>query len=88
MALNMSVEWIDRHREPRCAPNPAYPSGKDVDASVAGKPSCRVDLPYPAKRCGYFAVKCGTCGLSIIITTAGRADDPRSLTVACKARAH
>lgn len=46
--------------------------------------SCRVALPYPAKRCGAYVVTCRICGTRTGVTTAGRADDPRSLTVSCK----
>ena len=80
-----TVIRIDRHREPQCAPNPAYPDGIDMDATrgLPG-PSCKVALPYPAKRCGMYEVKCNVCGIVVAITTAGRPDDPRSLTIPCK----
>jgi hypothetical protein len=77
------VVWIDRHREPQVAPDPEFPNGIDVDVSDGKEPSCRVDLPYPAKRCGMFYIECKRCGINAIITTAGRPDDPRSFTVAC-----
>lgn len=77
------IEWVDSGREPRCAPDPAYPSGKDVVLTMM-PPFCKVNLPYPAKRCGYYVVNCEKCGFSIAATTAGRADDPRSLTMPCK----
>lgn len=83
MEQTMKVTWIDSGREPRCAPNPAYPGGKDLDIS-GGLRSCVTALPYPAKRCGYYVVECEKCGLSIACTTAGRADDPRSLRIPCK----
>ena len=78
-----AIEWIDGSREPSCAPDPAYPAGIDLDCS-AGLPSCSTELPYPAKRCGVYLVECLTCHLRIGVTTAGRADDPKSLTMACK----
>ena len=77
------IEWLDRGREPQCPPDPAYPNGKDVDGSVPGHPSCKTDLPYPAKRCGYYVVTCRVCDTQYIATTAGRPDDPRSITVVC-----
>jgi hypothetical protein len=69
------VEWIDRGREPQVAPNPDYPNGKPLrltDIVKAKVKHCKVDLPYPAKRCGVYVVKCKQCGLSVGVTTAGR----------------
>lgn len=80
---DFDIEWIDRGREPTCEPDPAYPDGIDIDAAQGTWPYCLVQLPYPAKRCGYYALKCRTCAMSLIITTAGRADDPRSVKVPC-----
>lgn len=85
MEQAITVEWLDDHREPRCAPNPAYPKGIDLDCSDGAAATCSTELkPYPASRCGMFLVKCATCGQSILVTTAGRPDDPRSLKMACK----
>lgn len=78
----MKIEWIDRGREPQCAPDPAFPLGKDLD-TTHGAPSCFTELPYPAPRCGLYIVECETCGLRVGITTAGRFDDPRSVKLAC-----
>lgn len=80
----MDIKWIDAGREPTCKPDPAYPTGIDIDLSK-GKPIfCRTALPYPAKRCGAFEVSCPKCGALALITTAGRPDDPRSLKLACR----
>lgn len=81
--MALKVEWIDRCREPRCAPNPSYPNGIDVDSSFGAPATCSTDLPYPAKRCGLYVVTCEGCGIRVAVTTAGRPDDPRSLKVAC-----
>lgn len=83
---NFKIQFVDRYREPQCAPDPNYPTGKDVDCSVSPSPICKTDLPYPAKRCGVYIVKCLSCGQNIAITTAGRPDDPRSLTLSCKSK--
>lgn len=81
------IEWIDGRREPQAKPNPAYPFGIDLDmAGPADQPTCRITLPYPARRIGHFVVNCKTCGWSGIITTAGRPDDPRSVKVSCRMR--
>jgi len=77
------VTWHDGGREPQCEPNPAYPKGIDLDVSLGAKNTCSVTLPYPAKRCGHFIVKCRACGTRIAITTAGRPDDPRSVRIPC-----
>ena len=36
------------------------------------------------ERCGVYLVECKICGSSVALTTAGRIDDPRSVTIACK----
>lgn len=84
----LEVEWIDRGREPQCAPNPSFPSGRYIDMSEGALKTCWTELPYPAKRCGVFIVYCKKCGLRVGITTAGRTDDPRSVKLACITKAH
>ena len=78
------VEWVDGKRWPQCQPDPRYPEGIDIDSSDGSSASCMTPLPDPAKRCGYFALRCLTCGNTAIVTTAGRKDDPRSVRLACK----
>ena len=80
------IEWVDFGREPTCRPDPHYPQGIDVDVSAGREPNCTVELPYPAKRCGSYHIVCSACKLTVAISTAGRADDPRSVKVACKRR--
>lgn len=79
-----TIEWIDRGREPQEKPNPAYPDGIDLDVARGVTPTCKADLPYPARRCGLYIVKCSICGYTAACTTAGRPDDPRSITIPCK----
>lgn len=79
--------WIDGGREPRNPPNPAYPDGIDVDLSNGATRACSVQLRHPAPRCGTYLVVCRACGVRVAVTTAGRADDPRTVTVACKPNA-
>ena len=78
------VTWLDEGREAQHPANPAYPSGIDVDCSGGASTTCTQPLPYPAERCGQFLVICEACGRTVIITAAGRADDPRSVKIACK----
>lgn len=81
------IVWIDRHREPQCPPNPLFPNGIDLDVSD-GALACRAELPYPAKRCGYYFVECQKCLTNALITTAGRADDPKSVKLTCALADH
>jgi len=83
MSTRTKIEWIDHKRDPQCAPNPAYPEGIDLDCAN-GAPSCKIDLPYPAKRCGLYLVECLICGYRVACTTAGRPDDPKSVNIPCK----
>lgn len=78
------LAWIDSGKEPSCEPDAAYPNGIDLDASDGAARACLVVLPYPAKRIGGYVIECLICGLRAACTTAGRADDPRSMKVACK----
>ena len=81
----MTIKWIDHGREPQCAPNPDYPDGMDIDtAKHLGVPTCKADLPYPAKRCGVYLVGCEICGATTVVTTAGRRDDPKSILIPCR----
>ncbi len=84
-SVKMQIDWLDSGREPKCAPNPDYPKGQDIKAP-AGMKHCQVDLPYPAKRCGMYVVRCPRCEASIAVSTAGRPDDPRSVEVPCRAQ--
>lgn len=78
-----TIEWIDHGREPRCSPNPYYPTGIDADCSLGAAATCTAALPYPAPRCGLYIVECQHCGLRVGVTTAGRPDDPRSIKIGC-----
>lgn len=80
----MKISFIDSGRTARCAPNPDYLDGIDVDISGGDEVCCLVELPYPAPRCGQWVVGCEDCQQVNIVTAAGRADDPRTLKIACK----
>jgi hypothetical protein len=81
----LKIEWVDRGIEPQSPPNPNFPNGVDADLrSNRNAPSCKTDLPYPARRCGQYVIYCGKCGLRVMVTTAGRRDDPRSVLMNCK----
>ena len=71
----------------RCPADPQFPDGVRATMARSGAPSCTIEFPYPAPECGHWQAVCRLCGFSIAITAAGRADDPRSLTVNCLRKA-
>jgi hypothetical protein len=81
---NFEVQWIDAGFEPQAKPDPLYPNGIDLDMSSGAAATCSAALPYPARRCGRYVLRCRTCRQIIAVTTAGRRDDPRSVKIACK----
>lgn len=83
----IDVFFLDSGLEPQNKADPKYLNGMEVDLRehALQKYCCR-NLPYPAPRCGVYSIKCRVCGLVIALTVAGRADDPRSVTLPCKAQ--
>ena len=65
-------------------PDPKYPNGVALNMSKPGQDFCDVMLPYPAPECGMHEILCSECGLSVLVSAAGRNDDPVSVRVACK----
>lgn len=82
MTPEVDVTWVDSGREPECAPDPLFPVGRDIDMSKGGE-TCLVELPYPSPRCGHYVIVCRTCGQRVVVTTAGRPDDPRTVKLGC-----
>lgn len=84
MSAQFSVTFTPSGRgKAQCVPDPRFPDGMKLN--VAGiAPSCTVELPYPAPECGHFLATCGKCGYSIVVTAAGRSDDPRSVQIPCR----
>jgi hypothetical protein len=82
--MTFRVRWHDSGREPRSKPNPAYPCGIDADLSDGAAATCSLKLDYPARRCGAYTICCEDCGLFVVVTTAGRPDDPRSVKLGCR----
>jgi hypothetical protein len=78
------VDWVDQHRESRYPADPSFGHGSAIDVALDALHACRVELPYPAERCGLYVVTCRACGYAISVSTAGRADDPRSVRIPCK----
>jgi len=79
-----TVRAMHRNGPPTCRPNPAYPNGIDVRETAPGVQSCRAELPYPAPERLIWSVRCRLCGRTLMLTAAGRADDPRSVTIPCR----
>jgi len=79
------VRWVWRSREPaQNPPDPNYPYGIAIDAAGDAEAVCEIDLPYPAAGVGTWIVECETCGFSVAVTAAGRADDPTKVRIPCK----
>lgn len=78
------VDWVDQHRETPHPADPAYPAGTAIDVALDAMKACRVQLAYPAARCGLWVITCRVCGYAIALATAGRADDPCSVRVPCR----
>jgi hypothetical protein len=76
--------WLGTGKTAQCPPNPAFPHGMDLDLASDALAACTTDLPYPAPEVGAWKLTCTLCGTVIGVTAAGRPDDPRSVTVACK----
>jgi hypothetical protein len=81
---DFQIEWVDGLCAPKGVGDPRYPDGIHLDITGGRSPSCQVGLPYPAPRCGFYVVACDSCGVRIVVTTAGRTDDPRSVRIACR----
>lgn len=79
---NLRLTFLSQNRPPRCAPNPKFPNGVVIDTGE--RPACATDLPYPAECVGAWLIRCDRCGTSIVITAAGRPDDPKAAMVPCK----
>lgn len=78
------VDWSDAHRVSTFPADPAFPSGCSIDVALDAPRACRVELPYPASRCGMWVVTCQQCDYAIALATTGRSDDPRSVRVPCR----
>lgn len=79
----LTAQWFGIGRKAQHPSNPAYPEGIRLDMGGSGK-ACSIEFDYPAPEVGSWLVKCELCGLSVLITAAGRPDDPRSIRVPCK----
>lgn len=83
MEQEMKVTFVGKGSPPRCAPNPKYPLGIDMDFTDGAAKHCVAALPYPARGIGAWVIECPKCGARVACTTAGRPDDPRSAKLPC-----
>lgn len=88
-AMKHTVKFIPSGRgKAQCPANPDFPNGIDINATTSPEqPSCKVDLPYPSPECGLVSVRCSLCRTSVLLTAAGRPDDPKSVTIPCNSDA-
>jgi hypothetical protein len=79
----VTVEFVRSGRgAAQCPPNPEYPNGIHVNAGETRR-FCMMELPYPAPECGMWRIECGECGLIVMLTAVGRADDPVTVRMPC-----
>lgn len=87
--MTIDVKFNDSGREPKEKPDSKFPNGRDINLAphALAKVCCR-NLPYPAPRCGTYSIRCRECNFTVLVTVAGRADDPRTITLPCKEIRH
>jgi hypothetical protein len=84
MSGDMKVKFFPSGRgKAQNPPDPEFPKGVHIRAPAGVTHTCRVELPYPAPECGMFSIACERCGLTVMITAAGRVDDPVSVELPC-----
>lgn len=84
--IDKKVIFHDAQREPQVPFNRDHPWGQTIDVTMGREPSCTVELPWPADRCGMFVAECLTCGFTVGLSAAGRVDDPREVKMPCMKR--
>lgn len=57
------VDWVDQHRSSTSPADPTYPNGVAIDVALDAPKACRVQLSYPAERCGLYVITCRVCAL-------------------------
>jgi hypothetical protein len=82
-AMRFELHFLDTGQESTSKPDKRYPRGIDLDLAGKRAPTCVTPLPYPAPRVGKYVLHCMLCGQRVLITVAGRPDDPRSCRLAC-----
>ncbi len=80
-----TLDWIDAHRASVEPADLAWPDGVAIDVALDAARACKVELPWPAEGRGKWVVICKVCGFAIALETSGRADDPRTARLPCRA---
>ena len=87
MDNDKNIEFVPNGQgKARCAPNPLYPEGIAIPMPPGCEAACLISLPYPAPECGMWEVTCATCGMCVLISAAGRPDDPISFYMPCESK--
>lgn len=81
--MTLKTRFISQGRKADTPANPAFPDGINVNMCGIARECCSTELPYPAECVGSWHITCDACTISVLITAAGRRDDPRWLYVAC-----
>jgi len=84
MPNHIRVTWRDGGAYPHFPADPSLPRGTDLDLSLGAAETCMTPLRYPRPGVGVHIVQCTVCGLQVTCEAAGRADDPRSVKLACR----
>lgn len=87
--MSHKITWHGTGRRATQPSNPAYPYGIDIGMAKnhgSLRMVCKVELPYPAACIGHWVITCLDCDMTVACTAAGRRDDPRSITIACKTK--
>lgn len=79
----IEVTWRGYGRKATQPANPAFPQGIAVEAPRGALVTCLAKLRYPAPECGVWVLHCPVCDFRMIVTAAGRTDDPVSVKVPC-----
>lgn len=84
--MTIEVKFIDEGRKSTSPSNPKYPNGVDVSAAMPDQKSCCFNVQYPAPGVGKYSIVCTDCKMTALVSVAGRADDPRTVTLPCKGK--
>ena len=82
--MRLKITWHPTSAMPAGPPDPLFPRGRNWEWSDGAAESCWTPLPYPAAGAGVHLVECPRCGVRAACAATGRADDPRTVRIACE----